>query len=133
LPISLLTQTFPPFLCPLLPHSPYQLNISVWFPTHISLLGFSCFSPVILQGTLTGLQEEFQYCCSLCNKTFTEQRKPKAHQRIHSGKRPFSCYMRNKSFSEQSNLKAHQHLHSGKGPFCCKVFYVRIIVIFILQ
>jgi uncharacterized Zn-finger protein len=79
------------------------------------------FFPVILQGTLTDLQEECQYCCNLCNKRFTEQRKLKRHQGIHSGERQSHCDVCNKSFSNQSHLKAHLRIHSGERPFCCDV------------
>ncbi|XP_023716845.1 protein glass, partial [Cryptotermes secundus] len=45
----------------------------------------------------------------------------KAHQRKHSGERPFCCNVCKKSFSQQSNLKTHQRIHNDERPFHCEL------------
>ena len=43
----------------------------------------------------------------------------KAHQRTHTGEKPFKCGECNKQISQSSNLKEHQRIHSGDKPFKC--------------
>jgi uncharacterized Zn-finger protein len=88
----------------------------LWFPIHTTSYWDS---HAFLQGTFTDLQEECHYCCDVCSKTFTEQRKLKTHLLIHSEEWPFCCKVCNKSFSWQSSLKIHERIHSGDWPFSC--------------
>jgi uncharacterized Zn-finger protein len=89
-----------------------QTLISPFLDSHV----FSCY----LQGTHTDHQEECQYSCNVCSKKFTEQRKLKRHQLIHSGERPFGCDVCNKSFSQHNDLKRHLQIHSGSDHFAAR-------------
>jgi uncharacterized Zn-finger protein len=114
--------SFPPSPLTPLPIPTKHLT-APWFQAHISPYWDShVFFLLFLQGTLTDLEEECQYSCNVCNKTFSEQRKLKRHQCIHSAEQqPLYCNVCNKSFSQQSHLKAHQRIHSGEWPVCCSI------------
>lgn len=47
---------------------------------------------------------------SVESKTFVLQ----VHQRVHSGEKPFACSVCQKSFTDNRNLKRHSKIHSGE-------------------
>ncbi|XP_034146987.1 zinc finger protein 135-like [Esox lucius] len=59
------------------------------------------------------------YVCRACGKAFTGQSNLEAHQRVHTGEKPFRCVTCGKMFSEAGNLKKHQRVHTGEKPFAC--------------
>ncbi|KAL1023699.1 hypothetical protein UPYG_G00044750 [Umbra pygmaea] len=59
------------------------------------------------------------YVCRACGKAFTGQSNLEAHQRVHTGEKPFRCATCGKMFSEAGNLKKHQRVHTGEKPFAC--------------
>ncbi|KAL2098014.1 hypothetical protein ACEWY4_007221 [Coilia grayii] len=60
-----------------------------------------------------------KYVCRFCGKAFAGQSNLEAHQRVHTGEKPFRCATCGKLFSEAGNLKKHQRVHTGEKPFTC--------------
>ncbi|XP_067297310.1 uncharacterized protein si:ch211-89o9.6 isoform X2 [Pseudorasbora parva] len=59
------------------------------------------------------------YVCKFCGKAFPGLSNVVAHQRVHTGERPFKCDTCGKLFTEAGNLKKHQRVHTGEKPFIC--------------
>jgi uncharacterized Zn-finger protein len=45
--------------------------------------------------------------CDVCNKTFSKTSNRKAHQRAHTGERPYGCDMCNKSRKNLEHMQVH--------------------------
>ena len=54
-----------------------------------------------------------------CTKKYATISKLVAHERTHTGIKPFICQICQKSFNEKGNLKAHLKFHSEIRPFKC--------------
>lgn len=61
------------------------------------------------------------YSCDDCGRSFRLERSLRAHQRQHTGERPFSCTECGKNFGMKAHLVAHSRVHSGERPFACEV------------
>nr|XP_055060880.1 zinc finger protein 354B isoform X2 [Misgurnus anguillicaudatus] len=59
------------------------------------------------------------YICKYCGKAFPGMSNVVAHQRVHTGERPFKCDICGKLFTEAGNLKKHQRVHTGEKPYTC--------------
>ncbi|XP_057187669.1 zinc finger protein 827 isoform X3 [Triplophysa rosa] len=59
------------------------------------------------------------YICKFCGKAFAGMSNVVAHQRVHTGEKPFKCDICGKLFTEAGNLKKHQRVHTGEKPYIC--------------
>ncbi|XP_017023245.1 zinc finger protein 883 [Drosophila kikkawai] len=57
--------------------------------------------------------------CLDCEKSFYSISNLRAHQRWHSGDRPYQCPDCPQTFTKNSGLKLHQRLHTGERPYKC--------------
>ncbi|VTJ83756.1 Hypothetical predicted protein [Marmota monax] len=60
------------------------------------------------------------YSCDDCGRSFRLERFLRAHQRQHTGERPFTCAECGKNFGKKTHLVAHSRVHSGERPFACE-------------
>ena len=52
--------------------------------------------------------------CRYCGKTFSQAGYIKAHERLHTGEKPFACSVCGKRFSDPSNWKKHERVHANQ-------------------
>ncbi|XP_071995974.1 uncharacterized protein [Engystomops pustulosus] len=72
------------------------------------------YNPLIYLIIPTG---ENQYSCSVCGKSFQEQRSLIAHERIHTREKPYTCSICGKGFYQETTLVMHGRIHTGEIPF----------------
>lgn len=53
--------------------------------------------------------------CRYCGKTFSQAGYIKAHERLHTGEKPFACSICGKRFSDPSNWKKHERVHANQA------------------
>uniref|UniRef100_UPI0037E8B263 adult enhancer factor 1-like n=1 Tax=Semicossyphus pulcher TaxID=241346 RepID=UPI0037E8B263 len=59
------------------------------------------------------------YCCSVCEKRFSNCSHLAAHIRTHTGERPYICEICRKTFITTSALNRHQTIHTEGKHFVC--------------
>lgn len=57
--------------------------------------------------------------CRFCNKGFAKASTRVAHERVHTGERPYPCSFCSKSFTMASSRRTHERIHTGERPFAC--------------
>ena len=63
---------------------------------------------------------EKPFACKFCDKKFCQKRRAARHERVHTGGQPHACVTCGKGFPSSSNLKIHLRVHTGEKPFGCK-------------
>ncbi|XP_034553216.1 zinc finger and SCAN domain-containing protein 32-like [Notolabrus celidotus] len=66
-----------------------------------------------------GSAGEKPYCCSVCEKRFSNCSHLAAHIRTHTGERPYICEICRKTFITTSALNRHQTIHTEGKHFIC--------------
>jgi uncharacterized Zn-finger protein len=64
---------------------------------------------------------EKPYACDICKKGFAENSSLTKHKRTHTGEKPYECVICKNTFISSSNLTVHKRLHTGENHFSCDV------------
>ncbi|XP_048347396.1 uncharacterized protein LOC125429889 [Sphaerodactylus townsendi] len=67
----------------------------------------------------TTLNSRREKVCLECSKSFRWQAELIAHERTHTGEKPYECLDCGRSFSYKSRLIAHKKMHTGEKPYKC--------------
>ena len=69
---------------------------------------------------------EKPYTCSFCSKKFRLLQILRIHKRIHTGAKPYVCSFCEKTFTVLHNKQSHERIHTGERPYACRLAFVEI-------
>ena len=61
------------------------------------------------------------HVCQICGKSCQSSASLQAHNRTHTGEKPFKCEICGKGWADKSNLRVHMRIHTGEKPYKCDV------------
>ncbi|KAG8126002.1 hypothetical protein E2320_021284, partial [Naja naja] len=61
------------------------------------------------------------HLCTVCGKALRDPHTLRAHERLHTGERPFRCHLCPKSYPLATKLRRHQKAHHGDKPYQCNI------------
>ncbi|XP_044191999.1 zinc finger protein 62 homolog isoform X2 [Thunnus albacares] len=65
-----------------------------------------------------GFTGEETFCCSVCNKGFSESKSLVKHMRVHTDQKPFSCSICGEGFTWRRYLTKHMEVHKDRCISC---------------
>ena len=93
---------------------------------HASLIPLSPLTALIILASIERVIENWRHIrtmarhpCGYCPKVLRTPSTLKAHERTHTGEKPYSCGHCGKCFSVASHLKRHERTHTGEKPYSC--------------
>lgn len=63
---------------------------------------------------------EKPYHCDVCGKNYRLKKLLRDHRYTHTGEKPYRCSVCSKTFNLASSFTRHRSIHSGKTPYSCR-------------
>ncbi|MFT7806932.1 zinc finger protein 408 isoform X1 [Arapaima gigas] len=61
------------------------------------------------------------YLCTVCGKALRDPHTLRAHERLHTGERPYKCDVCDKGYTLATKLRRHQKSHLEEKPYKCSI------------
>ncbi|KAG8197769.1 hypothetical protein JTE90_006810 [Oedothorax gibbosus] len=64
---------------------------------------------------------QLQYQCEICDKTFSSWTHTKRHLLMHTGEKPHQCNVCGKGFAQKTDMLRHFKTHTGQRDYRCEI------------